>query len=58
MPNPFQPGLFDNGPIPQGASSFTLDTLPYATASTFQVYVNSKLTDPQVFGLEKINWIY
>lgn len=58
MPNPFQLGLFDNGFIPQDASAFTLDSLPYAIALTFQAYVNSKLIGPQILGLEKIKWIY
>jgi hypothetical protein len=49
MPNPFRLDLFDNGFIPQDASAFTLDSLPYAIASTFQAYVNSKLTGSQIF---------
>ncbi|ESS73211.1 hypothetical protein MGMO_30c00060 [Methyloglobulus morosus KoM1] len=57
MSNPFQLGLSDNGFIPQDASVFTLDSLPYAIASTFQAYVNSKLAGPQIFELKKIKWI-
>jgi hypothetical protein len=55
MPNPFQLGLFNNGLIPQDASAFTLDSLPYAYALTFKAYVNSKLIGPQIFGLDKSN---